>query len=421
MLLTHDEFKNIPAKIVLEQFDIGSFNKEKIREFFRTGKVPTAEALVDELILRAIKEGATDLHFEPQESELRVRLGFEGYMKKLVYLPREIAENLANVLKTKGTLNQFEKKKAQEGRFSLTVGSHQFDVRINTVPVLWGERIVLRIFHKTARTFRIEEIGFSKENLEKVRALMRRSSGLVIISGPASSGKSTTMCATVNDIQSAEKNIISIENPIEFKLEFASQVPTSNDKSFTFADAFRAAIKQNPNVIMLSEVRDSESCSVAAEAALTGNLVVSTLLASDTFGSIYRLLNLGILPYWLASTLNGIVYQQLVRKICENCREEYKPTIEDEPLIRNLASAPEKFFRGKGCELCDGTGYRGRTAIHEVLVINDQLRDLIYQQASITKLKDASISSGSETIFQDAMRKVAAGLISLQEIGRTIG
>ena len=421
MLVTHDEFKNIPAKIVLEQFDIGSFNKEKIREFFRTGKVPTAETLVDELILRAIKEGATDLHFEPQESELRVRLGFEGYMKKLVYLPREISENLANVLKTKGTLNQFEKKKAQEGRFSLSVGTHQFDIRINTVPVLWGERIVLRIFHKTARTFRIEEIGFSKENLEKVRSLMRRSSGLVIISGPASAGKSTTMCATVNDIQSAEKNIISIENPIEFKLEFASQVPTSNDRTFTFADAFRAAIKQNPNVIMLSEVRDSESCSVAAEAALTGNLVVSTLLASDTFGSIYRLLNLGILPYWLASTLNGIVYQQLVRKICENCREEYKPTIEDEPLIRSLASTPEKFYRGKGCDLCDGTGYKGRTAIHEVLVINDQLRDLIYQQASITKLKDASISSGAETIFQDAMRKVGAGLISLQEISRTIG
>src|SRR5271169_2149314 len=219
-----DEFKNIAGKVQLEQFDVANFSKEKIRELFRTGKVPTAEVLIDELILRAIKEGATDLHLEPHENELRIRLGFEGFMKRLIFLPKEISENLANVLKTKATLNAFEKKKPQEGQFSLSIGTYQFDIRISLIPVLWGEQIALRIFQKNARSYRIEEIGFSKENLEKTRSLIRKPSGLLLFSGPVSGGKTTTMYSTVNDVATPEKNIISVENPIESKLEFASQI-----------------------------------------------------------------------------------------------------------------------------------------------------------------------------------------------------
>src|SRR5208283_3541338 len=225
-----EEFKNIANKVQIEQFDVGNFSKEKIRDLFRLGKVPTAEVLLDELILRAIKEGATDLHLEPHENELRVRLGFEGFMKKLVFLPREISENLANVLKTKAALNAFEKKKPQEGQFSFSIGTFQFDIRISIIPVLWGERIALRVFQKNARSFRLEEIGFSKENLEKVRALIRKPSGLLLFSGPVSGGKTMTMYSTVNEVATPEKNIITVENPIEFKLDFASQISTSTDK-----------------------------------------------------------------------------------------------------------------------------------------------------------------------------------------------
>lgn len=417
----NEDLKSIPSKVNLEQFDVTTFSKEKIRELFRMGKVPTAELMVDEILLRAVKVGATDLHFEPAEAELRIRMGHEGILKRLVSLPKEISDNLGNVLKTKASLNAFEKKKPQEGRFSMAAGPHQFDIRISIVPVLHGERVALRILQKNARVANIEELGFSPELLEKFRSLLRKPTGLILVTGPASSGKSTTVYAAVNDIQSVEKNIITVEDPIEYKLDFASQVPTSHDKSFTFVDALRSILRQNPNVIMLGEIRDAETGIVAAEAALTGNLVLSSMLSSDAIGTILRLLNLGIPPYWLATTLIGVVYQRLVRRICEACKEEYQPTPEEHLHFMHVVSGQNKFFRGKGCDKCEGTGYFGRTAIHEILLINDQLRDLIYQQGSILKLKEAARGAGFENIFQDAVKKVTSGITTISEFSRALG
>jgi len=416
-----EELKNIPSKVSLEQFDLGNFSKEKIRDLFKMGKVPTADAMAEEILLRAVKEGATDLHIEPQEAELRIRLGFEGVMKRLISLPKDIADNLASVFKTRGGLNAFERKKPQEGRFSANIGPLQYDIRISTVPVMYGERVALRILQKNARVAHIEELGFSQENLEKIRKLLKRPSGLFLVSGPSSSGKSTTVYAAVNDIQSPEKNIITVENPIEYKLEFASQVPTSSDKSFTFVDALKAILRQNPNIIMVGEIRDAETGIVAAEAALTGNLVLSTILSSDAVGAIFRLLNLGVQPYWLASTLIGVLYQQLVRTICPACKEQYEEPQEKGGTLVNLLAGQSKFFRGKGCEKCDGTGYFGRTALHEILTIDDQMRDLIYQKASLLQLKEAARSTGFENIFQDGLKKVSAGMTSVAEFNRALG
>ena len=416
-----EELKNVPSKIPIEQFDITAFAKDKIRDLFRTGKLPSADAMVDEIILRAVKEGATDLHFEPAENELRIRLGREGVMKRLVHLPKEIADNLANVVKTKASMNAFEKKKPQEGRFSVTIGALAIDIRVSTVPVMNGERIALRILHKNTTVANIEELGFSSVNLGKFRNLLKRSNGLLLVSGPSSSGKSTTVYAAVKDIQSPEKNVFTVENPIEYKLDLASQVPASGDKSFTFVDALRAILRQNPNIIMLGEIRDAETGIVAAEAALTGNLVLSTLLSSDAIGAIPRLLNLGVPAYWLASTLIGVIHQELVRKICEGCKEQYTPEAHTESALLQMLSAKKIYFRGKGCEKCEGTGYNGRTAIHEVLIVNDQIRDLIYQQASILKLKEAARLSGFEDIFQDAVNKVTTGVTTIQEFERALG
>jgi len=416
-----DDLKNIPSKVGLEQFDVSKFSKDKIRELFRMGKVPTAEAMVEELLLRSVKEGASDLHIEPTETELRIRIGNEGILRKLLSLPKEIADNLASVLKTRGNLNSFEKKKPQEGRFSLTVGSHQFDFRINTMPVLMGERVALRIMEKNATVANVEELGFTKESLEKFRLLLHKPSGLILVTGPASSGKSTTVYAAVNDIQSVDKNIITVENPVEYRLDFASQVTTSTDKTFTIAEALRSILRQNPNVIMLGEIRDAETGIVAAEAALTGNLVLSTMLSNNAVGTILRLLNLGIPAYWLATTLAGIVYQQLVRRVCDSCKEEYTPTEQEHFTFMTTVAGQPKFYRGKGCARCQSTGYRGRTAIHEILIVNDQMRDLIYQQAGILKLKEAARASGFENIFQDAIKKVASGQTTIAEFSRALG
>ena len=416
-----DELKNIPSKIPLEQFDTGVLAKEKIREMFRAGKLPTPEALVDEIILRCVKEGANDIHFEPTDAELRIRFGHEGILKRLVSLPKEIADNLASVLKTKASVNAFEKKKVQEGRFSVNYGTHQFDIRVSTIPIMTGERIALRILHKTARIAQIQELGFSKENLEKFRRLLHHPTGLFLIAGPSGSGKSTTLYAAVNEIQSPEKNIITVEDPIEYRLEFASQVQTTSDKSLTFADALRSILRQDPNIIMLGEIRDAETCVVAAEAALTGNLVLSTMLSGDAIGVVPRLLNLGISPYWLAATLVGVVYQQLMRKICESCKEEYSPSAEEQNILAGLANGVTKLYKGKGCPVCKNTGYIGQVAIHEILIVEDQLRDLIYQQATLLKMKEAAIAAGFINIRADAVQKVVSGISTISEFTRALG
>ena len=417
----NEELKNIPSKVNLDIFDVNNFSKDKIRDLFRAGKVPSAEVMIDEILLRSIKAEATDLHFEPTDNELRIRYGSEGVLKKLVSFPRDIADNLSSVIKTKAGLNAFEKKKPQEGRFSLTLGNHQFDIRVSTIPVMAGERFALRILAKSNRVANLEELGFSSDNLEKIRKIINKPIGLFLVTGPSNSGKSTTIYASVNDIQSPEKNIITVENPVEYKLDYASQVQPSVDKSFTYVDALRAILRQNPNVIMLGEIRDAETGIVAAEAALYGNLVLSTILSNDAVGAILRLLSLGVPTYWVATSLIGVVHQQLVRKICPDCKEEYKPT--DQELARLNPSLPEqaKFYHGKGCDQCKGTGYKGRTAIHEILVINDKIRDLIYLNSSMLTIKETARSLGFENIFEDAVKKLLNGITTIQEIQRAFG
>jgi len=417
-----DELKNIPSKVNLEQFDIANFAKEKIREMFRGGLVPTSEAMVEEIILRALKKGAADVHFEPVDRELRIRLGVEGVMQKLVLLPIEIAENIASILKTKASLNVFEKRKPQEGRFTIKYGALQFDCRVSTMPILDGERIVVHILQKNARVARIEELGFAPEMLAALRALLQRPSGLVLVTGAAGSGKSTTVYAAVNDIQALVKNIITVENPVEYRLDFASQVPTPADGSFTIVEALRSILRQSPNIIMIGEIRDAETGTVAAEAAITGNLVLSTMLSTDALGGILRLLHLGVPPYYVATTLSGVVYQKLVRRICDSCKESYLPSADSVPPSF-AATLPQgsTLFRGKGCDACGGTGYHGRAAIMELLSINAQLKDLVHNQASPMQLKEAAAATGFQPIQRDALRKLLAGTIAVDGYVEALG
>ncbi len=415
-----EELKKIPNKIPLEQFDVATFNRDKIRDLFRSGKMPTADAMVDEILLRAVKSGATELHLEPAENELRIRLGQEGVLRRMLSLPKEISENLGNVLKTKANINAFEKKKPQEGRFSVVYGTYEVDIRVSTLPVLTGERFALRLLHKNVSIPKLENLGFSPENLERMTNLLKRSSGLLLVTGSSGSGKSTIVYSAVNHLQGPDKNIITVENPIEDRLDFAAQVAISSDKTFTSGDALKAILRQSPNVIMVGEIRDAETGIVAAEAALTGNLVLSSMLSSDAIGAILRLLNLGIPSYWLSSTLIGIVHQQLLRRICDSCKEEYEPTEQENAALFSVISGKNKFFRGKGCDKCERTGYSGRTAIHEILMITDHMRDLIYEQASLLRIREAARLAGFDNILVDAVKKVTSGLTSISEFVRVL-
>lgn len=409
-------------RIPLEQFDVKSLSREKIRELFRLGRLPTADQIVDEILIRAIMSGASDIHIEPIEGELQIRFAVEGALRRIVSLPPDMNDPILNIFKTKAALNQFEKKKPQEGRFSGVYNSEGFDFRINTIPVLAGERALIRILRKAGSVSKLEELGFSSEVYERVKHLLRSPKGLFLVTGPSGSGKTTTVYAAVNHIHSPEKCIITVEDPVEYRLPFASQVHLPPDKSFNFIDALRAILRQNPNVIMIGEIRDAETGVVAAEAALTGNLVLSTMLADDSIGAIHRLFNLGVPAYWLASTMVGVVYQVLLRKICENCKEEYALTADDLEFLDAPIDLPElRLFRGKGCQACGGTGYSGRVPVCEVVTITPALRDLIFQKASILKMREEAMKSGYQAIRQDAIRKVIAGVTTVHELVRMVG
>ena len=409
-------------RVPLEQIDVRNLSKEKIRELFRSGRLPTAELIVEEVFVRSTKSGSTDIHFEPVEGELRIRLGHEGVLKRLVSLPPDMTENVMSVLKTRGGLNQFEKKKPQEGRFSASYHGEQYDFRLSIIPVLNGERAEIRLLHKTQRIARLEELGFSPKSYEAILHLIKQPKGLLLVTGPAGSGKTTTVYAATNAIETPEKCIITVEDPVEYRLQYASQVQLPADKSFNFAEALRAILRQNPNVILIGEIRDAETGIVASEAALTGNLVLSTMLSTDALGAIHRLLNLGIHPFWLASTMVGVIYQQLIRKICPDCKEEYPASEEEINLIAPYLQAPPQYFsRGKGCQSCGNSGYKGRTAIGEIVSVSLELRDLIIQQASLIQMREEAKRHGFQGIRVDAAEKVALGLTTIAEFIRVLG
>ncbi len=417
-----EESKSITSRFNIEQYDTHLIGREKVLEAQKMGKLPSYDVMMEEIIIRAIKINAYDIHFEPFDLEIRVKVDKNGIMRRLITFPREFGENFGNVLKTKAGLNAFEKKKPQEGSYTASFGQMLVDIRVSTLPTIHGERIAIRLLLKQQKVRAIEDLGFSERNLKKFLYLLNKHSGLVIVTGPAASGKSTTIYSAVNELKMSGKNILTVEESIEHKLDFAGQVQVSTDKTFTYTDALRAILRQKPNVILIGEIRDTETSVIAAEAALFGNLVLTTMLSGNAIGTIPRLINLGISPHWLAPTLSGIIYQQLIRAICINCKVSYNPTKEE---IIHLGLDTSKtdlvFYRGTGCEACDGTGYLNRIALHEVLVIDEQMRDLIYQQAPLTWLKEAAVLNGFKSIRYSAVRAVLLGQTSISEISRTLG
>jgi type IV pilus assembly protein PilB len=417
-----NEYQVLQSKYPLETIDLHSRPKEKVYEVFNSGKLPNIDLIVDELIVRAIKLGATDIFLEPMETEFRVRLNLDGVLNHYLSLPKEMTETICNVLRTRGSLKLFDKKKAQDGRFNNQYGNFIFDFRVNTLPTMEGERYAIRIIRKGQGILDIQEIGFSGENLDRVRQLLTRPRGLMMIAGPSGSGVSTTAYACLSTLRDAQKSIMTIENPVEFRLNFASQVEIDPEQKMDYANSMRAVLRQHPDVIFLGSIHEPAAGHAAAEAALTGNMVISTILASDALSVIPRLVNFDIPSSWLAPILNGVVYQHLARRICKYCKTPYQPT-DRELHTAGLSQLGETvtLFKGKGCDNCAGDGHLGRTAIHEVLLIDEELKDLIYNQASPVRLRESAARKGFESIRMDAAKKLMSGIISLEEYLRVVG
>lgn len=419
--------KEVVAQKIAEKFDITNYDlkkvgREKLLELQKFGKMPTIESVLNEIIIRAINSDAQDVHFELFENELRIRIDRFGVLERLVSFPKEFGDLFSNVLKTKANLNVFEKKKPQEGIFYVNYGGKGIDVRVATIPTFFGERIALRLFLRSSAIRPIEDLGIANKDLEKIFYILKKPSGLVLITGPSSSGKSSSLYAIVNELNLPEKNIMTLENPIEFILEFASQIEINSETSMTYSEALRSILKHRPNVIMLGEIIDNETGTLATQAALNGSLVLSTMLSNNAIGTIPRLLQLGIPSHWLAPTLSAIIYQQLVRIICPDCKHEYTPSQEELNRLGIVNINMElKFFRGRGCQNCHETGYSGRTIIYEILVIDEKIRELIFQNATISKIKSAALENGFKSIRYDALKKILIGTTTSAEVQRVLG
>ena len=414
-----DKLQRVGSMIDLEKYDIRKRGPKEGGPIFESELEGTMAQLTEEVLLRAAKLGASDIHVEPGEREMMIRFRVDGMLQRVVSMPMTYHSGIIAVLKGRAGMDMFERGVPQDGRISLNFADRVIDVRINSLPVLYGEKMVLRLLSKTAMMVNLDNLGFSEENLKKFRSLLRLPNGIVLVTGPTGSGKTTTLYAGLNEIKGIGRNITTVENPVEYKLDLINQVQVVAERGLTFASALRAILRQDPNVILIGEIRDAETGVIATEAALTGHLVLSTLHTNDAIGAIPRMINLGVESFWVSSSVIGVVAQRLVRRICARCKEQYEP---DEATLDSvgLLELPRgiTLFRGKGCHACEGIGYKGRIAIHEVLIITEEMRDVIYGEVTTSKIRKLALASGFRDMFFDGLQKSLAGITTIEEVLR---
>ncbi|HEY5614630.1 MAG TPA: GspE/PulE family protein, partial [Bacteroidota bacterium] len=414
-----DKVQRVDSTVNLEKLDIRKSPASATAAVPEKESDATIAQLVDEVLLRAAKSGASDIHIEPTEEELMIRLRIDGVLQRVLSLPIAYHKGIISVIKARSGMDMFERSMPQDGRLTLKVADREFDVRVNSLPLLLGEKIVMRLLGKTTMIASLENLGFSEKNLEIVRTLTRLPNGIILVTGPTGSGKTTTLYSALNEMKSIERNITTVENPVEYKLPLINQVQVQADRGLTFASVLRAILRQDPDVILVGEIRDAETGIIATEAALTGHLVLSTLHTNDAIGAISRLVNIGIASFWVSASVIGVLAQRLVRKNCERCKVEYKP---DRSALQSvgLANVPEDItlFRGKGCSFCGGVGYKGRIAIHEILVLTEEMRDVIYGEVTTTKLRNLAMANNFHDMFFDGISKALAGITTIEEVQR---
>jgi general secretion pathway protein E len=388
---------------------------------------PPVIRLVNDILFRALQLRASDIHVHPYETKIQIRYRIDGILYDTLSLNRNVLPLVISRIKVMAGMDIAERRMPQDGRCSVRLGQREVDLRISTVPTSYGERSVLRLLDKSTGLFGLDELGLWKDDLEKFDVLLNRSHGVIFVTGPTGSGKSTTLYACLNRINSAEKNVMTIEDPIEYQLGGISQMQVSAKKGMNFANSLRHVLRQDPDVIMVGEVRDIETARMAIQSSLTGHLVFSTLHTNDSAGAVTRLLDLGVEPYLVSSSLIAIMAQRLVRKVCPDCRQVYEPThrelrelglLSADAQISGSAENGGKFFVGAGCERCFQTGYRGRTGIYELMLIGEEIQNLIYRRESAGTIKRAALDAGLQTLRMDGARKVLAGITTIAEVLR---
>jgi general secretion pathway protein E len=371
------------------------------------------------LLLQALRERASDLHFEPYETRSVVRFRVDGVLRDVIEPPRALHAALVSRLKIMARLDIAEKRLPQDGRIALKLGDKQVDVRVSTLPTGPGERVVLRLLDKDAAQLDLAALGMSATTLASVDALIREPHGIVLVTGPTGSGKTTTLYAALSRLPRGSLNMMTVEDPIEYALDGVGQMQVNPKIELDFARGLRAILRQDPDIIMIGEIRDLETAQIAVQASLTGHLVLATLHTNDAASALTRLADMGVEPYLLASSLLGVLAQRLVRTLCPSCRAQSAPTAGEAALLAELALPPaQALWAPVGCGECRGTGYRGRTGIYELIVIDDALRRLVHDRASEHALREVAVRAGMTTLLRDGTRWLAGGTTSLAELVR---
>ena len=393
---------------------------EQLREM---GQDAPVIRLVNTLITQAIVERASDIHVEPQKDHLRVRYRIDGILQEKQELPRNIQAGVLSRIKIMSNMDIAERRKPQDGRISLRIENKAIDFRVSSLPTIYGEKIVLRILDKSSAMVPLENLGFLNDTLTLFNNVISQPYGMVIISGPTGAGKTTTLYSALNRLNTPGKNIVTVEDPVEYQMDGINQVQVNVKADMTFANGLRSILRQDPNIVLIGEIRDGETAQIAIEAALTGHLVLSTLHTNDAPSVATRLIDMGIEPFLIASSLIGATAQRLARKICPDCKQPYVPpasALEGLGLTTRGQLEDITFYKGAGCPKCGGSGYRGRTGVHEMMRVDDELRHLILNKTSARDISQAARSHGMRTLLEDALVKAREGIITLEEVLRVV-
>jgi len=394
-----------------------SIDLDELKELSESNPV---KKLLNLVLLQAIRDKASDIHFEPFENEYKMRYRIDGVLYEMVPPPKYIAAALSSRIKVMADLDIAERRLPQDGRISLTVQNNPIDLRVSVLPTMFGESVVLRVLDRSQANFNLTALGLSPEDCDLVRKLIHKPNGIVIVTGPTGCGKTTTLYSALNELNDIGTKIITTEDPVEYDVDGLVQVQMKPDIGLTFARCLRSILRQDPDVILVGEIRDLETAQIAAQASLTGHVVFTTLHTNDAPSSIARLLDMGIEPFLITATLEGIVAQRLVRKICEGCKAQFEPS---EAQLMELQLTPDdvkgkKFHYGRGCSRCNGTGYRGRIGIFEIMVFNDEMRDLVMEQASTNVLRTAAQKAGMKLLRDNGLMAIYNGITTIDEIAK---
>ncbi len=379
---------------------------------------PVVTKLVNLIIRQAIQEGASDIHIEPEETLLGMRLRMDGMLHEISSLPKHLQSPIISRVKILADLNIAERRVPQDGRFTIKMEGKRVDIRVSTIPTIYGENVVLRLLDVSSAMLSLDKLGFSGATLEKYNKLIMSPHGLILVTGPTGSGKTTTLYASLDKINTVEKNIVTIEDPVEYKLKGIRQIQVDAKADLTFANGLRSILRQDPNIIMVGEIRDFETAQIAVQAALTGHLVFATLHTNDAAGAVTRLIDMGIEPFLVSSSVAGILAQRLVRKICPDCKEKYAPAGETLRDIGHSGDGQSEVYKGKGCSKCLNTGYKGRISIYELLIPDNTIRNAITAKVPAEEMGKCAHAAGMTTLMDDGLDKARQGITTLEEVLR---